>query len=124
MVGGMSSIFRELAEVQRQITALPKDAEAQKYVLLARQEDLQTRAARLADQIDEDRSTQDLLARLAELRWQLRALERQRTTPSGRPGMRGEAGSRPSVSQSSETRIETRINRIQMLLSQRGIDIH
>lgn len=123
MVGGMSSILRELAEVQHQLTSLPKDAEAQKHGLLARQDDLQTRAARLADQIDEGRSTQDLLARLAELRWQLSALERQRATTPGRPAVRGQAGSRPAPGQQSGSRIEARIGRIQSLLRKRGIDI-
>ena len=37
MVGGMSSILRELAEVQHQLVSLSKDAEEQKYALLARQ---------------------------------------------------------------------------------------
>ena len=124
MVGGMSSILRELAEVERQLTSLPKDAEATKYTLLARQEDLHTRAARLADQIEDDCPTQDLLTRLAELRWQLGALERQRTVGAGRPAMRTQTGSRPATAPSSESRIEARIRRIQSLLSQRGIDIH
>ena len=123
MVGGMSSILRELAEVQHQLVSLPKDAETQKYALLARQEELHTRAARLADQIDEGCSTQDLLARLADLRWQLRALNRQRADAAGRPDMRNHGGSRPAVGQSSSSRIEARIQRILALLAERGIDV-
>ena len=123
MVGGMSSVLRELAEVQRQLTSLPKNAETKKYALLSRQEELHTRAARLADQIDEDCSTKDLLARLAELRWQLGALERQRTNVPGRPGTRSQKGLRPAGVPGSESRIEVRIRRIRSLLSQRGIDI-
>lgn len=123
MVGGMSSIFRELAEVQHQLTTLSKHAERRKYALLARQEELQTRAAQLADQVDADCPTQDLLTRLAELRWQLSALDRQRAAASARPTMRIESGSRPTPGQSSGSRIEARIIRIQTLLEQRGIDI-
>lgn len=123
MVGGMSSILRELAEVQHQLTSLPKDAEAQKHGLLARQDELHTRAARLADQIDEGRSTQDLLARLAELRWQLGALERQRATAPDRPTVRGQARTRPATGPQSESRIDARVGRIQSLLRKRGIDI-
>ena len=123
MVGGMSSILRELAEVQHQLVSLSKDAEGQKYALLARQEELHTRAARLADQIDEEGSTQDLLARLADLRWQLRALNRQRGDSAERPLVRNHGGSRPAAKQSSSSRIEARIQRIRALLAQRGIDV-
>jgi hypothetical protein len=119
----MSSILRELAEVQHQLVSLSKDAEAQKYVLLARQEELHTRAARLADEVDEASSTQDLLARLANLRWQLRALNRQRAESVGRPRTHNHGGSRPAAGQSSSSRIEARIQRIQALLAQRGIDV-
>ena len=123
MVGGMSSILRELAEVQHQLVSLSKDAESQKHALLARQEELHTRAARLADQIDDESSTQDLLARLADLRWQLRALNRQRADSVGRPMVHNHGGSRPAAGQSSGSRIETRIQRILTLLAQRGIDV-
>ncbi|MDJ0498098.1 MAG: hypothetical protein QNJ77_09350 [Acidimicrobiia bacterium] len=119
----MSSILRELAEVQHQLVSLSKDAEAQKYALLARQEELHTRAARLAEQIDEECSTQDLLARLAELRWQLRALNRQRVDTGGRPMVRTQGASRPTVGQASSSRIEARIQRILALLAKRGIDV-
>ena len=122
MVGGMSSILRELAEVQHQLVSLSKDAEEQKYALLARQEELHTRAARLAEQIDEECSTQDLLARLAELRWQLRALNRQRVEAGGRP-VRNQGASRPAAGQASGSRIEARIQRILALLAKRGIDV-
>ncbi len=126
MVGGMSSILRELAEVQHQLMTLSKDAEGQKYALLARQEELQTRAARLADEVDAEYSTQDLLARLADLRWQLRALNRQRVHSGARPVVRTQAGSRPAGGQSSNpsSRIEARIQQILALLAQRGIDVH
>ena len=123
MVGGMSSILRELAEVQHQLVSLSKDAEAEKYVLLARQEELHTRAARLADEVDEASSTQDLLARLANLRWQLRALNKQRAETVGRPMAHNHGGSRPAAGQSSSSRIEARIKRILALLAQRGIDV-
>lgn len=87
MVGGMSSILRELEQVQDQLGSLTKDAQAEKTALLGRQEELRTRAARLADQIDIDCSTQDLLAQLASLRRQRDALSGNAPRPlSSLPG--------------------------------------
>ena len=123
MVGGMRSLLRELAEVQHQLVSLSKDAEEQKYALLARQEELHTRAARLADEIDDESSTQDLLARLADLRWQLRAFNRQTADSLQRPPIHNHGGSRPDDRLSSSSRIEARIQRILSLLGQRGIDV-
>ena len=53
MVGDISSIMRELAELQDRITSLPTDAKDDKLVLMARQDDLRTRAARIADSVDD-----------------------------------------------------------------------
>ena len=123
MVGDMSSILSELTLVQDQLAALSADAVADRTALLARRDELHVAAARMADKVDEDRPTQDLLAQLAALRRQLGALERQRAAAPARPGMRVENSFRPSQGQPSESRIEARIRRIQWLLSQRGIDI-
>ena len=121
MVGGMSSVLRELVEVQHQLTTLPKDAEAEKYALLARQEELHTRAARLADQLDADSSTQELLAQLADLRWRLAALERQSGSRNLMPRGGAHAGPGREAEDRAESRIEARIARIEVILSERGI---
>jgi hypothetical protein len=130
MVGNLTSIIRELGEVQDRLLALSDHATDEKLELLGRREELQTRAAQLADSIDEDGSIQDLLGQLASLRRQRAALERQRAlaakqtpgfrSPSGTmsPGTMGPRG-RPTTD--SVLRIEERIRRITLLLEQRGI---
>lgn len=127
MVGEMSSILRELEQVQDRLGSLTKDAQAEKTALLGRQEELRTRAARLADQIDDNCSTQDLLAQLAGLRRQREALARQRTNAPGRSGAarpNGVAGhSRNPQSETGLPRIDERIHRIQSMLSDRGINL-
>lgn len=133
MVGEMSFILRELEQVQDQLGSLTKDARAEKTALLDRQEELRTRAARLADQIDVGCSTQDLLAQLAGLRRQRDAMARQhaavpnqtagsrRSPGSPRNGMAGH--SRNPQSETGLPRIDERINRIQQMLSDRGIHL-
>ncbi len=64
-----------------------------------------------------------LETRLAELRWQLRALNRQRAGSGDRPMARTQGASRPTANQSSSSRIEARIQRILALLAKRGIEI-
>ena len=133
MIGEMSSILRELEHVQDQLGSLTKDAQAEKTALLGRQEELRTRAARLADQIDVDCPTQDLLTQLAGLRRQRDALTRQRAAaPMQRAGSPRFQGSPPNgmaghrrnpQGASGLPRIDERINRIQQMLSDRGIDL-
>ena len=132
MVGEISSILRELELVQDQLGSLTKDSTAEKTVLLGRQEELRTRAARLADQVDVGCSTPELLAQLAGLRRQRDALARQRTSAPGQGGTRRTAGSpRNSVAGHSRSpqgdaglpRIDQRIYRIEQMLSDRGINL-
>jgi hypothetical protein len=133
MVGEMSSILRELEQVQDQLGSLTKDAQAEKTALMGRQEELRTRAARLADQIDVDCSTQDLLAQLAGLHRQRDALARQRAGAPSRQGSsrrypasppNGVTGhSRNPQNESGLPRIDERIHRIEQMLSGRGINL-
>ena len=133
MVGEMSSILRELEGVQDQLGSLTKDARAEKIALMGRQEELRTRAARLADQIDVNCSTQALLAQLAGLRRQRDALARQRAaTPTQPRGDRRYPGGPPNGvadhSRNPQTktrfpRIDERIRRIEQMLSDRGINL-
>ncbi len=116
MVGEMSSVLRELEQVQDRLSSLTKDAEAEKYALMTRQEELRTRAARLADDVDAQCSTQQLLTQLASLRRRRDVLNRQRhaTGPSSYgPGHLG------GLSQ-----VDERIERIRSLLADRGIRVH
>ncbi|MEA2002484.1 MAG: hypothetical protein U9N84_11480 [Actinomycetota bacterium] len=135
MVGDISPILRELVVVEDQLTSLAKEALGEKEALLARQDELRTRAARLADQVDQDCSTQDLLTRLAGLRRQRDAIERQRANVGGqsRPRQYGGFGeaSRVSAPGTNHTtagglglsRIDVRIRRVTRILSERGIDL-
>jgi len=135
MVGDISPILRELVGVQDQLTSLDKDALTEKQELLAKQDELRTRAAQLAEQVDQDCSTQDLLTRLASLRRQHSAIERQRVNARGQsrphlyngfnaarrvtaPGTNHAATGIQGVS-----RIDVRIRRITRILSERGIDL-
>ena len=77
MVGDMSSVFRELEQLQDRLSSLTRDAYEEKYALLTRQEELRTRAAQLADEVTAECSTQELLIRLASLRRRRDLLERQ-----------------------------------------------
>lgn len=133
MVGDISTIMRELAELQDRITALPIDAHDDKLMLMARQDDLRTRAARLADSVDDGCSTQDLLAQLAGLRRQRAAMERQRADHLGTPrsfrpgsfnsGTQSATTPRGRAGNGSALRIEERIRRVRSLLEERGIEL-
>ena len=133
MVGELSSIMRELAELQDQITAMPIDAKDDKLALLARQDELRTQAARLADRVDGSCSTQELLRQLAGLRRQRAALERQRAETLGTPrsfrpgtfdgGSQTATTPRGRPSEDSAPRIEERIRRVRSLLEERGIEL-
>ncbi len=134
MVGDLSSIMRELAELQDRITALPIDAKDDKMNLLSKQDELRTRAALLADRIDERCSTQDLLAQLAGLRRQRAAMERQRADNLGTPrsfrpgsfnnGTQSTTTPRGRSGADSASRIEDTIRRVRLLLEDRGIELH
>jgi hypothetical protein len=114
MVGEIGTILRELERVQDRLASLTNDAHAEKYALMARQEELQTRAARLAEDVDAECSTQRLLTQLAHLRYRRDMLVRQRH-------------SRPELSQShvgGGAQVDVRIERIRSLLADRGIRVH
>lgn len=118
MVGEISSILRELEKVQDQLSALSADAHSEKMGLLARHEELQTAAAKLAVGVDKSRSTQDLLAQLASLRRQNTALERQRGNRHERTRV-----TRPMADPMPNSRIEQRICDIESILRERGISL-
>ncbi len=116
MVGEMSSILRELEMVQDQLSSLTNDAHDEKYALMTRQEELRTRAARLAEDVDAECSTKQLLIQLASLRRRREVLNRQhRSTGPGGTGPRHWGGS---------SQVDERIERIRALLADRGIRVH
>jgi hypothetical protein len=108
----MSSILRELERLQDRISLLGADDSVEKHALLARQDALRTRAARLAEDVDAACSTKDLLIHLASLRHRRDVLRRQRHGP-GSPG--------PGQTSSQ---VDERIERIKSLLGARGIQVH
>ncbi len=112
MVGEMSSILRELERLQDRISLLGSSDSVEKHALLARQDALRTRAARLAEDVDAACSTKDLLVQLASLRRRREVLRRQRQGPGGSgPGQ-------------ASSQVDERIARIRALLEARGIRVH
>lgn len=112
MVGEITSILRELEQLQDRISALGSGASVEKHALLARQEALRTQAARLAEDVDAGCSTKDLLIQLASLRRRRDVLRRQRHGPAGTgPGH-------------MSSQVDQRIERIKSLLESRGIRVH
>ncbi len=118
MVAEMGSLLRELEKVQDRLTSLTQDAQSEKVALLKRQDELRTRAARLAVAVDSHCSTQNLLTQLAALRRQLAAFETQHGTGPSRAGVHLQ-----SSPTSSTSRIEQRIGRIERILGERGINL-
>jgi len=116
MVGEISSVLRELEQVQDRLWSLSIDAEAEQYALMARREELRTRAAQLADGVDAACSTQELLIRLASLRRRRVLLDRQHGSAHRRE--------RPPQGSRAVSRVDVQIERIYLLLADRGISVH
>lgn len=115
MVGEISSVLRELEKVQDRLSSLTQDAQSERHALMTKQEELRTKAARLADDVDSECSTHQLLSQLARLRRRREVLNRQRRSVG--PGGYG-PGSAGGLSQ-----VEDRIQRIRSLLADRGIRV-
>ena len=117
MVGDMGSILRELEHVQDRLSSLTTDTYEEMYRLLIRQDELRTQAARLADDIDATCSTQELLIRLASLRRRRDLLDRQHGTATR--GLH-----RPAHGPRHSSQVDQRIERVCVLLADRGIRVH
>jgi hypothetical protein len=115
MVGEIGSILRELEEVQDRLWSLSIDADEEKYELMSRREELRNRAAQLADGVDDACSTQELLIRLASLRRRRALLDRQHGSAHRRE--------RPSRGSRTVSRVDVQIERIYLLLADRGINV-
>lgn len=117
MVGEMNSILRELEQVHDRLCALTSGDDAESYMLMTRLEELRTRAARLAENVDEGCSSQELLIRLASLQRRRALLDRQHG--SARRGLH-----RPPHGSRSASQVDAHIDEICSLLADRGIRVH
>lgn len=74
----IGDLAAQLADVQRQLLDLPDDAFAERFELKKRQDTLRLQARAHAQDLDKQRSTEDLLAELSGLRSQMLHIEGQR----------------------------------------------
>ena len=127
-------ITRELADIQKQLIDLPRDAFAERYALQKRQDDLRAVARSSDNPLDAGRSTEDLLAELAGLRSQVRSIEKQRidlvTQAGGGGATISEMGNLGGVQINKGIgdahglpRITARIGVIKGILADRGVDV-
>jgi len=130
----ISSLTKELADVDEQLRALPDDAFADKYELLKRQDELRERAAQFAVDADKERSTEALLSELSGLRSQLAQLDGQKIdlvvqAGGGAVGMSnmgnlgGVALNARMTDASGASRIQARIGVIKGVLTDRDVEI-
>jgi hypothetical protein len=77
-MGRTQDVTRELADIQRKLLELPRDAFAERYDLQKRQDALRAEVRGDSRAFYEDRSSESLLEELAALRSQMRAIEKQR----------------------------------------------
>ena len=102
----VETLVRQLSDIQDQLIALPDDAFDQRFELVRRQQELRGQAADHAEGADKERTTEDLLAELASLRFRS---EEQRMVDT-------------SARSHDITRVEGRIARIRGILIERGVD--
>ncbi len=130
----LSAITQALADVDEQLRALPDNAFARKYELLTQQDRLRERAAAHAVDADRARPTEDLLAELSGLRFQLAQIESQKidlVTQAGGgaqgAGNMGNLGGVQLNAQMAEAmgagKLQARIGVIKGILTDRGTEI-
>ena len=130
----ISALVRELAEVNKQIWALPDDAFAEKYELQTRRDALRKQAEEYAVDADKERATPDLLAELSGLRMQLAQIEGQKidlvSQSGGGPGEASNMTNLGGVSlnarmmeASGAGRLQSRIGVIKGVLTDRGVEV-
>jgi len=130
----ISSVTKELADVDEQLRVLPDDAFADKFELLKKQDVLRERAAQFAVDADKERSTEVLLSELSGLRSQLTQLERQRidlvtqagggaTGASNMGNLGGVSLNAQMAEASGANRIQARIGVIKGVLADRDVEV-
>lgn len=121
-----------LAEVQDALLALPDDAFAEKYALLKERDELRAQAAGYAEELEDGRSDEDLLAELKALRAQMKALAKQKINMVSQAGESGSGAvysgsggldiNTKMMQASGADQIRERIARITRILTERGIE--
>lgn len=133
-MGDIDHITRELARVDAELRSLPDDAFEQRYHLRMEQDTLRQQAAQFAEDVDKDRSDQDLLAELSGLRSQLTQIERQKIDlvvqagggavgTSNMTNLGGVDINRRIGEAAGAGRIQARIGRIKGILTDRGVKV-
>jgi hypothetical protein len=126
-----SDVAGRLAEVQKKLLDLPDDAFAEKYALYREQDALKEEAAEMAEVADFQRTDDDLLRELYELRRQAKLIESQRVDlrmmggggeVSGLMGASGGSAINKGI-ESALPGIRSRIGLIKGTLIDRGVDI-
>ena len=124
----LEHVTKELSEIQDQLLALPDDGFAERYELQKRQDQLRKHAAGLAVDWDDQRSTDDLEAELAELKSRAEQVVRKHTGhATGHGGGYGGGGVSAAVAKlanearasSGVDQVLARINAIQDALARR-----
>lgn len=129
----LESITRQLAEVQDELLALADDDFAARYELQKRQDTLREQAATFAQDFDEQRSDEDLLAELGALRARLAGVEGQKIdmvqqTGSAFGSGSGAWGYDDNINRALEQGhgvgdLRARIGRIKGILMDRGVEL-
>ena len=133
-MGDIDHITAELARIDAELRALPDDAFEARFRLRQEQDHLREKAAKFAQDIDNDRSDEDLLAELRGLRSQLSQIEAQKIdlvtqAGGGAPGasnmtnLGGVDINQRIMESSGAGRIQARIGRIKGILADRGVAV-
>jgi hypothetical protein len=130
----VDDLIKELGEIQKQLAELPEDANAERFELRKRQDELRAEAREHAGDLDKDRPTSEMLYELDALRAQMKAVEGQRidlVQQAGSGGAAtGEMGNLGGVKINKGIDdamglpgIKARIGRLKGILRDRGFDI-
>ncbi len=126
-----SDVAGRLAEVQKKLLDLPADAFAEKYALYREQDALKEEASEMAEVADFQRTDDDLLRELYELRRQAKSIESQRVSlfaqagggeMSGLMGASGGSAINKGI-ENALPGIRSRIGLIKGTLIDRGVEI-
>jgi len=130
----LDQLNRELADIQRKLIDLPRDAFAERYELEKRRDGLRKQASEFHTDWDQQRSDADLLTELRALRGQLKSIDRNRINTAsqvgGNPGTGAGDGGKGAIDINNAMRnaqgtaqVEARVARIVAVLEERGVKI-
>lgn len=133
-MGRADDVTQELADIQKQLLALPNDAFSERYELQKRQDELRSEVRGDGRALYEDRSSESLLDELAALRGQMAAIEGERINLVYQAGSAGAAtgnmGNLGGVQINKGIddahglpQIKNRIGIIKNILEERGIEV-